>query len=88
MEKLVVSTFLEEGRIKLFLDGEEIFDPGEIQASLNLKVGENYCLQWFVKAKFKSVFSITVSSPRAAEFKLTKQVGEPGKEIGGYYFKL
>lgn len=88
MEKLVVSAFLEEGQIKLFLDGEEIFHPNEWQASMELKPGENYCLHWFVKGKFKSVFSITVSSPSAAEFKLTKRVGETGKEIGGYYFKL
>ncbi|SFT41187.1 hypothetical protein SAMN04489724_0641 [Algoriphagus locisalis] len=88
MEKLVVSAFLEEGRIKLLLDGEEIFNPGELHTSMELKSGENYCLHWFVQARFKSVFSITVSSPSAAEFKLTQRIGVTGKEIGGYYFKL
>ena len=88
MEKLVVSAFLEEGTIKLLLDGEEIFNPGELHASMELKSGENYCLHWFVKARSKTVFSITVSSPSAAEYKLTKRLGEMGKEIGGYYFKL
>ncbi|RAI85569.1 hypothetical protein [Algoriphagus yeomjeoni] len=88
MEKLVVSAFMEEGQIKLFLDGVEILHPSEYQASMELKPGESYCLHWFVKARFKSVFSITVSSPSAAEFKLTKRVGEPGKETDGYYFKL
>lgn len=88
MEKLVVSAFLEEGIIKLLLDGKEILDPGQWQTSLDLKHGETYCLHWFIKAKTKSVFSITVSSPIAAEFRLTKQIGVAGKEIGGYYFKL
>ena len=88
MDKLMVSTFLEEGLMKIFLDGQEISQEDMLHASIHLKSGENYCLQWFVQAKVKSVFSITVSSPKSAELNLTQRVGETGKEIGGYYFKL
>ncbi|WPR77684.1 hypothetical protein [Algoriphagus sp. NG3] len=87
MERLIVSTFSEDGSIVLYLDDVEIsLERGQIEISL--ETGDEYLLHWFVKGKPKSVFSVTVSSPRMAEFNLTKRLGLGGKEIGGYHFKL
>ena len=87
MERLIVSTFSEEGSITIYLDDLQISKQRD-QTEINLVPGSEYLLHWFIKGKPKSVFSITVSSPRSAEYNLTKRIGHGGKEIGGYHFKL
>lgn len=87
MERLVVSTFSEDGNIVLYLDDVEVSEQRD-QIEISLEPGSEYLLHWFIKGKAKSVFSITVSSPRSAEYNLTKRICDGGKEIGGYHFKL
>jgi len=87
MERLIVSTFSEEGSIVIYLDDVELSKQRD-QIEISLEPGSEYLLHWVIKGKAKSVFSITVSSPRSAEYNLTKRIGHGGKEIGGYHFKL
>ncbi|GAB3219614.1 hypothetical protein J0A67_04790 [Algoriphagus aestuariicola] len=85
MVKLVVSTFALHGKIWLFLD-EELISTGSSTRELELKIGESYVLHWVIKGNPGSTYSISVSSPREAQYLLTRVIGVGEKEFGGYKF--
>ena len=87
MIKLVTSTFALKGEIWLFLD-ETLISTGSSANELDLREGECYLLHWVIKGNPGSTYSISVSSPREAQYLLTSVIGDGGKEFGGYSFSL
>jgi hypothetical protein len=86
MAKLVASTFIGSGSLWLFLDDKLIIQNSEKQ-TIELNRGEEYIVHWFVKGTPGSSFSITISSPREAEFQLTRVIVVSGKDCGEFRFK-
>ncbi len=84
MTRLVVSAFIGQGTLRLLLNGLTILENND-NVTIYLD-DQSYVLQWFVDASPLSSFSITVSSPKEAEFQLTKVVGSGGKDFGGIRF--
>lgn len=85
MIKLVTSTFALKGEIWLFLD-ETLISTGSSAKELDLSEGECYLLHWVIKGTPGSAYSISVSSPREAQYLLTSVIGDGGKEFGGFKF--
>lgn len=86
MTKLIASTFAGAGKLLLYLDDQLIIRNAET-VSKELDEGQTYVVQWFVEGVPGSAFTISISSPREAQFQLTRQVGNSGKEYGGFHFK-
>ena len=86
MAKLVASTFIGNGSLWLFLDSNVIVCNSDM-VTVDLKDDEEYIVHWFVQAAPGSSYSITISSPREAQFQLTRVVGESEKDFGGIQFK-
>lgn len=86
MGKLVASTFIGNGALWLYLDNELIMQNSD-STTIELREGEEYIVHWFVKGQPGSSFSITISSPRDAQFQLTRVVVVSGKDCGEFRFK-
>jgi hypothetical protein len=76
---------MRNGSIWLFLDNELIVPEGTLHTA-ELKKNEEYILHWFVRGNPGSKYSINVSSPMEAEFRLTTAVDRTGKDYGGLKF--
>jgi hypothetical protein len=87
MTKLIASTYTGAGTLTLYLDDQLIMQNSETM-SMDLSEGETYIVHWFVKGSAGSSFSIIISSPREAQFQLTRVVGRSGKEHGCFHFKV
>lgn len=85
MIKLVASTFALKGNIWLFLD-EELISKGNTVREVELEEGKSYVLHWLMKGEIGDTFSISVSSPKEAQYLLTTVVGRSKKEFGGFKF--
>lgn len=86
MQKLVASTFVAKGELWLFLDSNVVMKNGD-SLTMDLNVGEMYVIHWFVTAIPGSTYSITISSPKEAQFQLTRGIGGSGKDFGSFLFK-
>ena len=86
MAHLIVSTFISNGFLGLFLDDKMIVKNHD---SITIELEENveYIVHWFVAATPGSQYSITASSPREAQFQLTKYLGGSGKDQGSFRFR-
>jgi hypothetical protein len=86
MVKIVVSTFISNGSLWLYLDHELIAKNSD---SISVEVPEDkgYILHWFVSGNQGSSFSITISSPKDAQFQLTRALTHTGKDHGGFNFE-
>lgn len=87
MIKLVASTFALKGSIWLFLD-EELISKGNVVKEVELESGKSYLLHWVIKGEAGSTYSISVSSPKEAQYLLTSVIGGSEKDQGGYSFSL
>lgn len=80
MKKLVVSAFMEKGKVHLVLDGHalEAGFPNEVELD-----DHGHVLQWYVESPHGGQFTISISSPKSAEMQLTKRLGKGEKDWGG-----
>lgn len=85
MAKLVASTFIVNGSLWLYLDDKLIMQNSD---SITLELGEEaeYVVHWFVKGVPGSSYSITISSPRDAQYQLTMLLSKGGKSYGAMKF--
>ncbi|HEX5172120.1 MAG TPA: hypothetical protein VFW11_23240 [Cyclobacteriaceae bacterium] len=86
MAKLVISTYISGGGLWLFLNETVILQNSET-LTLELKEDEEYVVHWFMNGAPGSSYSITISSPREAQFQLTRGIGKSGKDYGGFPFR-
>jgi hypothetical protein len=86
MAKLITSTFVGNGSLWLFLDNNLIMQNTD-SLTLELNNAEAYIVHWFVRGMPGSSYSITVSSPKEAQFQLTRGIAGSGKDYGAFQFK-
>jgi len=86
MAKLTASTFIGTGSLWLFLDNNLILRNND-SVTVELETDNEYIVHWFAKGVPGSSYSITISSPREAEYQLTKTVVTFGKDQGAFRFK-
>ncbi len=86
MAKLVASTFIGNGSLWLYLDNHLIVQNSD-SVTVELEKGIEYIVHWFAAADPGGSYSITISSPREAEYQLTKSVVAYGKDHGAFRFK-
>jgi hypothetical protein len=86
MAKLVASTFIGSGSLWLFLDDKLIMQNSDT-LTIEIQDSEAYVIHWFVAGSQGSSYSITISSPREAQFQLTRVISKDGKNFGGFQFK-
>jgi hypothetical protein len=86
MVKLVASTFIGRGELWLYLDNELIMQNSDT-ITMELEESVEHILHWFVKGATGSSYSITISSPKEAQYQLTRVIGKGGKGFGGFRFK-
>jgi hypothetical protein len=85
MAKLVASTFIGNGSLWLYLDDKLIMQNSDT-LTMELEDDTEYVVHWFVKGVPGSSYSITMSSPKEAQYQLTRVVGKGGKSWGGFKF--
>lgn len=86
MVKLVATTFMGSGSLWLFLDNNLIMQNSD-KLTLEIQSDEEFVVHWFVNGSPGSSYIITISSPRDAQFQLTRVIGKSGKDHGGFQFK-
>ena len=86
MRKLIASTFAGSSSLWLYLDNQLVMQNSD---NLTMELGddEGYAVHWFVSGTPGSSYSITISSPKAAQFQLTKAIDKTGKDSGGFQFR-
>lgn len=85
--KLTVSAFTGASSLWLYMDDQLILNSsGEI--TVNLECGSAYVMFWYVKGLPGSSYSISISSPREAEYQLTKTLLASGKDHGSFHFSI
>lgn len=87
MAKLIASTFIGSGSLWLYLDNKLIMQNSD-SATVELGEDTEYVVHWFVMGLPGTSYSITISSPRGAEFQLTRTLVASGKDNGGFRFKV
>lgn len=88
MAKLEASiSFIGSGSLWLFLDDKLIMQDNE-KLTMELKNDDEYIIHWFVKCTPGSSYLITVSSPKDAQFQLTRVVMTSGKDSGAFRFRI
>lgn len=84
--EFVASTFIEDGTLELSLDGRLVLsNSGKIQVELEKGFHE---VSWIVKGKIGTSYTISVSSPSAAEFHLSKVITENDFKTNLTTFKI
>jgi hypothetical protein len=78
MAKLVASTFVGKGELWLYLD-EKLIMRNNDTVELELEEGQEYVVYWFVKGVPGGSYSVTISSPREAQYQLTRGLGRGGR---------
>lgn len=87
MTKLVISTFVENGRMTVTLNGEKIIEDSN-RIETELEYGKDYQLAWKVDGRAGSMYNITVSSPVEISFYLSKTIGKTGYDFNKVSFIL
>jgi hypothetical protein len=85
MVKLVASTFIAQGTLKVYLDNALIMQNSD-SVTIDLEPGQAYILHWFVLGESGNAFSITISSPSDAQFQLTRTISKEKKDLGTFRF--
>lgn len=85
MTKMVTSTFIASGSLMLYLDNELIMQNSD-STTVELEEGKEYIVHWFVKGTPGSSYSITISSPREAQYQLTRVLDRGGRGFGFFNF--
>jgi hypothetical protein len=85
MVNLISSTFIGSGSLWLYLDNKQIMQNSD-SVTVELQEGIEYIVHWFVQGSPGSSYSITVSSPREAQYQLTRMVVASGKDQGAFRF--
>lgn len=85
--KLVVSVFTGASSLWLYMDNQLILKD-TTEATIDLEPGSDYVVFWYVRGLPGSTYSITISSPREAEFQLTKTLLASGKDHGSFHFSV
>lgn len=85
MVKMVASTFIANGSLMLYLNNELIMQNSD-STTVELEEGKEYIVHWVIKGTPGSSYSITISSPREAQYQLTRVVGRSGTNLGSYVF--
>jgi hypothetical protein len=85
MKILRASTNIEAGTIQLRLNNQ-LMDTDNLYEE-ELDHGD-YTIEWAVEGKPYSSFRITISSPVAAEFHLSRNLDATGKDSGSYRFSV
>lgn len=81
------SAIIGEGEFYLFIDSELIaLDSETCMYRKELEAKTHYIFHWFVKGKPGIPYYITVSSPKEAEFQLTRGISSTGKDVGAIRF--
>lgn len=86
MAKLVASTFVGSGSLWLYLDHKLIMQNSDT-AALELEDDKEYIVHWYVSGQAGNPYSITISSPKEAQFQLTKILKSSGKDHGVLNFE-
>jgi len=85
MALLRISTHIESGCISVRLNDERVLEnTGNVEHEV--KMNQDYVLQWYVHGRSGSSYSIVISKPGQAEFQLTRLLSEGGKDYGGFKF--
>jgi hypothetical protein len=87
MAKLIASTFIASGELWLYLDNKLIMQNSD-SVTMELEEGQEYIVHWFVQGTPGSSYSITISSPKEAEYQLTTIIKWGGKSFGLMSFNL
>lgn len=87
MAKLIASTFIASGELWLYLDNKLIMQNSD-SVTMELEEGQEYIVHWFVQGTPGSSYSITISSPKEAQYQLTRVVGRGGKNYGAIEFNV
>lgn len=85
MIQLTASTFIGNGSLWLYVDNELIARNSD-SISFELQENKEYILHWFVSGSEGARYSISISSPREAEYQVTRRLPEAGKDIGSILF--
>lgn len=85
MKQFIASTYIGHGTLRLYLDNKLVMQNSD-SATVELETGKEHIVHWYVEGEAGSSYSITISSPREAEFQLTKALGAGGKDQNGYRF--
>lgn len=85
--KLVVSAFTGASSLWLYLDDRLILKDSA-QTTIELPSGSEFVMFWYVKGLPGSTYSISISSPREAEYQLTKTLLASGKDHGSFHFSV
>ena len=81
------SVFVEEGTIVLKLNGAEILNkPGKVD--MEIEKGKKYEVSWEVKAKAGNSYTLSISSPKEAEYHLTKVLPVEGTDHQEHQFSI
>jgi len=86
MKKLVVSSFIEKGTLRIRLNDTLIID-GSGDFEMDLEQDSTNLLTWFTEGSPKSHFRITVSSPLESSLQLNKVIESSGRDSGVHYIK-
>ncbi len=86
MARLVASTFSGKSSLWLYLDNYLVLENSG-NLALEIHDGTGFIVHWFVSGTPGDQYTITISSPREAEFQLTRGLNSSGKDHGGFYFK-
>lgn len=84
---LAISTFTGPCSLWLYIDNQLILKNTDI-ATIELDSSGEYILFWYVKGPPGSTYSITISSPREAEYQLTKTITASGKDQDSFRFEV
>jgi hypothetical protein len=79
-----------EGTVELFVvlvESQKLkFDDGV--ASIELKEGQEYAIQWFVRGAPQSKYTIKITKPKEAKFVHTATLDSHMKDAGVFWFTL
>jgi hypothetical protein len=87
MVRFTASTFIGSGSLWLYLDNQVVMQNSDAVTAELEEGGIEYIVHWFVMGSPGTPYSITISSPREAQFQLTRMLGTSGKDQGAYRFK-
>lgn len=86
MTPFIASTFVSGGSLWLYIDNNVVLKNSN-NATVELEEEGEYIVHWLVMGSPGSSYSITISSPREAQFQLTRVLGIAGKDFGGFRYK-
>jgi len=86
MATLSIETTVQDGQLQIQLDGKKILsNTGSINK--NLVDGTKYFINWFVKGKPGTKYSIKITSPDSARLNRSRTLNNTGKDGNTFDFK-